>query len=127
MLPPASQEQQDSTFVSNTIEQAQTAGAFGLLAVHNVQDRTQQLQAGRLWERMHLWATKEGLAMQPLNEVVERAAREVVLLIAPHFGTALAALVGEPSWQTLLAFRIGYSTHEGLRSPRRGVNEVVKP
>jgi hypothetical protein len=127
MLPPASQEQQDSTFVSNTIEQAQTAGAFGLLAVRNAQDRAQQMRAGRLLERMYLWATKEGLAMQPLNEVVERAAREVVLGIAPHFGMALAALIGDSAWQTLLAFRIGYSTHEGLRSPRRGVNEVVKP
>lgn len=79
------------------------------------------------WERMNLWATKEGLAMQPLNQVVERAAREVVLGSTPHFGMALATLVGDPAWQTLLAFRIGYSTHEGLRSPRRAVDEVVKP
>ncbi len=127
MLPPASQEQQDSTFLQNTAEQAQTAGAFGLLTVHDVQDRAQQLRVGRLWERMHLWATKEGLAMQPLNAVVERAAREVVLGSTPHFGKALAALVGDPAWQTLLAFRIGYSTHEGLRSPRRSLDEVVKP
>jgi len=127
MLPPASQAEQDATFLSNTATQAQTAGAFGLLAVRNGQDRKQQLGAGRLWERMHLWATKEGLAMQPLNAVVERSAREVVLGIAPHFGAALAELVGDPAWQTLLAFRIGYSTHDGLRSPRRGVDEVVKP
>jgi hypothetical protein len=76
---------------------------------------------------MHLWVTKEGLAMQPLNAVVERSAREVVLGIALHFGAALAELVGDPAWQTLLAFRIGYSTHDGLRSPRRGVDEVMKP
>jgi nitroreductase len=127
MLPPASQEQQDSSFLQNTADQVKTAGAFGLLAVRNGQDRKQQLGAGILWERMHLWATKEGLAMQPLNQVVERAAREVVLGSTPHFGNALAALVGDPSWQTLLAFRIGYSTHEGLRSPRRSVDQVVKP
>jgi hypothetical protein len=127
MLPPASQEQQDSTFLSNTATQAQTAGAFGLLAVRKGQDRAQQLRAGLLWERMHLWATKEGLAMQPINAVVERAAREVVLGSTPHFGTALAELVGDPAWQTLLAFRIGHSTHEGLRSPRRAANEVIKP
>ena len=127
MLPPPSAEQQDSTLLSNTAEQAQTAGAFGLLTVHNAQDRAQQMRVGRLWERMQLWATHVGLAMQPLNQVVERAAREVVLGSTPHFGTALAALVGDPAWQTLLAFRIGYSTHEGLRSPRRGVEEVVTP
>jgi hypothetical protein len=127
MLPPPSQEQQDSTFLSNTTEQAQTAAAFGLLTVRNVQDRAQQLRAGRLLERMYLWATSKGLAMQPLNAVVERAAREVVLGSTPHFGNALATLVGDPAWQTLLAFRIGYSTHEGLRSPRRSVEQVVQP
>jgi hypothetical protein len=126
MLPPPSQEQQDSTFLSNTAEQAQTAAAFGLLAVRNVQDRAQQLRAGRLLERMYLWATNKGPAMQPLNAVVERAAREVILGSTPHFGNALATLVGDPAWQTLLAFRIGYSTHEGLRSPRRSVDQVVK-
>jgi hypothetical protein len=127
MLPPPSQAQQDSTFLSNTAEQAQTAAAFGLLTVRDVQDRAQQLRAGRLLERMYLWATSEGLAMQPLNAVVERAAREVVLGSTPHFGNALATLVGDPAWQTLLAFRVGYSTHEGLRSPRRSVDQVVQP
>jgi len=127
MLPPPSQAQQDSTFLSNTAEQAQTAAAFGLLTVRNAQDRAQQLRAGRLLERMYLWATNKGLAMQPLNAVVERAAREAALGSAPHFGNALATLVGDPGWQTLLAFRIGYSTHEGLRSPRRSVDQVVQP
>jgi hypothetical protein len=127
MLPPPSQAQQDSTFLSNTAEQAQTAAAFGLLTVRDVQDRAQQMRAGRLMERMYLWATSEGLAMQPLNAVVERAAREVVLGSTPHFGNALATLVGDPAWQTLLAFRVGYSTHEGLRSPRRSVDQVVQP
>jgi hypothetical protein len=127
MLPPPSQAQQDATFLPNTAEQAQTAAAFGLLAVRNVQDRAQQLRAGRLLERMYLWATSKGLAIQPLNAVVERAAREAVLGISPHFGNALATLVGDPAWQTLLAFRIGYSTHDGLRSPRRLVDEVLKP
>jgi nitroreductase len=127
MLPPQSQEQQDATFLQNTADQAQTAGAFGLLTVRDAQDRAQQLRGGRLLEHMYLWATKDGLAMQPLNAVVERAAREVILGITPRFGNALAALVGDPAWQTLLAFRIGYSTHEGLRSPRRSVDQVVKP
>ena len=127
MLPSASQKQQDSSFLQNTAEQVKTAGAFGLLTVRDGRDRTQQLRAGRVWERMHLWATTEGLAMQPLNQIVERAAREVVLGTPSRFGNALQGLLGDPTWQTLLAFRLGYSTHEGLRSPRRVVNEVVKP
>jgi hypothetical protein len=127
MLPSVSVEQQDSSFLQNTANQVSTAGAFGLLAIHNGQGRTQQVRAGRLWERMHLWATKEGLGMQPLNQATERASREVVLGITPHSGDALHALVGDAAWQTILTFRTGYSTHEGLRSPRRVVNDVVKP
>jgi hypothetical protein len=127
MLPSVSVEQQDSSFLQNTAEQVKTASAFGLLTIHNKQDRTQQVRAGQLWEHVHLWATKEGLAMQPLNQATERASREVVLGIPSHFGNALHSLVGDPAWQTILTFRIGYSTHEGLRSPRRAVNDVVKP
>src|SRR5713226_5112152 len=48
MLPPVSQEQQDSTFLQNAADQVKTAGAFGLLAIHNGQDRAQQLRAGHL-------------------------------------------------------------------------------
>ncbi len=127
MLPSASQEQQDSTFLKNIAAQVATAGAFGVLAVHDAQDRKQQLGAGRVWQRMHLWATKEGLALQPLNQVVERAAREAVLGSTPYFGTALQAAMNDSARHALLAFRIGYSTHQELRSPRRGVNEVIKP
>jgi hypothetical protein len=64
--------------------------------------------------------------MQPLNQATERAAREVVLGSTPHFGTPLQTLVGDPAWLTLLTFRVGYSTHEGLRSPRRALNDVVR-
>ncbi len=126
MLPSVSVAQQDSSFLQNTADQVKTAGAFGLLAIHNRQDKTQQVRAGRLWERMHLWATKEGLAMQPLNQATERASRETVLGTTSHFGDALHALVGDPAWQAVMTFRVGYSTHEGLRSPRRAVNDVVK-
>src|ERR1700694_4748840 len=127
MLPSVSVEQQDSSFLQYTANKVNTAAAFGLLAIHNKQDRTQQVRAGRLWERMHLWATKEGLAMQPLNQATERASREIVLGMTPHFGDALHSLVGDAAWQTILTFRIGYSSQEGLRSPRRAVNDVVKP
>jgi len=125
MLPSVSVEQQDSSFLQNTTDQVKTAGAFGFLTVRNGQDRKQQLNAGRLWARMQLWATKEGLVMQPLNQATERASREVILGSTPHFGTSLQTLVGNPAWQTLLSFRVGYPTHEGLRSPRRAVSDVA--
>lgn len=101
MLPSVSVEQQDSSFLQNTAEQVKTAGAFGLLAIHNRNSRTQQVRAGRLWERMHLWATKEGLAMQPLNQATERASREAVrgslLTLAMSCARWWVMLPGRPS------------------------------
>ena len=75
---------------------------------------------------MHLWATTQGLAMQPLNQMPERAAREEVLGIEPKFSNALAEFVGDPNWQGLMMFRLGYPTVEALPSPRRGVKDVIR-
>jgi len=75
---------------------------------------------------MHLWATTQGLAMQPLNYVTELVDRETVLSNTPHFGDALRDLVGDLNWQAIMTFRVGYPTHDALRSPRRGLSDVMK-
>jgi hypothetical protein len=126
ILPPASLDQQNRYFVQGVQQQTQTAAAFGLPAVPNRRENAQRMGAGRLWQRMHLWATTQGLAMQPLNQLTELADREVVLGSAPHFGDAVRGLVGDPGWQALLTFRVGYPTHEALRSPRRAIADVLK-
>jgi hypothetical protein len=66
-----------------------TAAAFGIIAVHNVFDNIQRLEGGMFYQRMHLWATSNGLAMQPMNQMTERADREVSLGIEQTFGNAL--------------------------------------
>jgi hypothetical protein len=71
---------------------------------------------------MHLWATLKGLAMQPMNQMTERADS---LGIEQKFGNALKELIASPNWQALFTFRLGYSTIEALSSPRRSVQEVV--
>lgn len=129
ILPPASADQQHAYFVQGVQTQVQTAGMLGMLAVHNKRDNVQRVQAGRVWQRMHLWATTQGVAMQPLNQLTEMVDREAVLASTstPHFGAALRELISDPAWQVLLTFRVGYPTHEALRSPRRAVNTVVLP
>ncbi len=126
ILPPLPQDQQDAFFVQSTENQARTAGALGLIAVRQSQDNAQRIRAGRLWQRMHLWATVHGLVMQPMNQMAERADRETTQGITPHFGDALKALIGTSPWEALMPFRIGYPTHEALRSPRRSVNDVLR-
>ena len=75
--------------------------------------------------RMHLWATLHELAMQPLNQMCERADRERQLELEPVFSRALYDLVGSNDWFGIMRFRLGYATRSALASPRRSFQEVL--
>ncbi len=105
--------------------QLPTAAAFGTLAVHDSANNAQRVLAGRTWQRMHLWATTQGIAMQPLNQLVERAEREQTAGLEPEFTRAIAAMLPDTTWQMVMPFRIGYPTQEAFLSPRRPAEEVA--
>jgi hypothetical protein len=127
ILPPSSPEQNDQIWLQTTRDkQVATAAAFGIIAIRDIHNKAQRIQGGRLWQRMHLWATSQGLALQPLDQISERAERETSLGSEPKFGKALEELIGEPSWQALLLFRVGYPTLEALASPRRALADVLR-
>lgn len=121
----ASLDQQNGYFLQGLESQVQTAGALGLVAVRGKRDNVQRMSVGQLWQRMHLWATTQGLSLHPLNQITEMADREVVLGSSPHFSDALRALVTDPAWQGVFSFRAGYTTHEAFPSPRRALSDVV--
>jgi len=126
VLPEPAQETADRMWVQATREtHVRTAAAFGILAVRDRDNAAQRITAGRSWERMHLWATVQGLAMQPLNQLPERADRERQLASEPRFGNALRDLIGAPGWQALMPFRVGYPRSAALPSPRRDVSSVL--
>ena len=126
IMPPISRQQGDAFFLANTRDvYTATATAFGILVSRDSMDNGQRLLGGRLWQRMHLWGTANGLAMQPLNQPAERADREVQLGVEPRFGNALAELLGDPAWHALMPFRLGYPTEEARLSPRRSVEAVL--
>ena len=131
-LPDLSRQQGDQTFVKNVREiMIPTAAAFGILAVPNGMDNAseaafrQRLNCGRAWQRMHLWGTTQGLAMQPLNQMCERDDRERHLGQAPVIGDAVRALVGENA-RAIMPFRVGYPTLDAFPSPRRGLGQVIE-
>jgi hypothetical protein len=127
MLPDVSRQQSDAIFVQNTRDTlVATAPTFGLIAVRNQDDNAQRMGCGRLWQRMHLWATLHGLAMQPLNQMCERADRERQLGLEPRFGRALRELTGSDEWHGIMPFRIGYPLRQARLSPRRSVQEVLR-
>lgn len=106
--------------------QVATAPAFGLLAAAQPDDRAQLVACGRAWQRMHLLATLRGIAMQPLNQLPERDARERVLGLEPRFGRVLADLTDDSRRRAVLMFRLGYGRRTALPSPRRAVDSVLR-
>lgn len=124
MLPKPSLKNSGEEWLSSLRDQARSASAFGILAIRDYDDEAQRMRAGRIWQRMHLWITKEGLAAQPMNQLHERADREVQLGTEPRFGDALKDLVDDPSWHATFTFRLGHPTQSAPPSPRRAVEDV---
>jgi hypothetical protein len=103
---------------------ARTAAAYGVIVVRDPRDAIQQLQGGRLLQRIHLWATGQAIALQPMNQVTERIDRERQLGLPSRFGDALEQLLPR-DWQALTSFRVGHPTRQARRSPRRSVEAVI--
>jgi hypothetical protein len=126
MLPPSDQATMQQGWLDATRErQVSTAAAFGMITVRNATDQRQRLMAGRLLQRIHLYATTQGLALQPLNQIFERADREASAGLAPVFTTAADGLSPD-GWHGVTAFRIGYPESAASPSPRRPAEDVIR-
>ncbi len=125
MLPPVSEETENKYWLDATETTLTTTPVMGVVAVRELYDRQQAMQAGQVWQRMHLWATTQGLSMQPVNQMVEVVDRERDLGKEPRTAKHLVKMTGDASWKPTFAFRIGYPTMEVLASPRRSVEEVI--
>ena len=124
--PPLSIEQTDQFWLTATRDtHVATASAFGMIAIRDARSTHQLLEAGRLWQRMHLASTLQGVAMQPLNQPVERRDREVQLGHLPTFANALFNLQQDDSWQPVMPFRLGYPIQDAPPSPRRPVTNAL--
>jgi hypothetical protein len=125
ILPPTSQKQNDASWLASTKQvHVGTAAAYGLLSVRDPGSTDARIQVGRAFQRLHLWATTQGLAMQPLNQVTERINRERSLGASSAFEGSLGDLTPQGR-TTLFAFRIGVPTVQGGRSPRRPLPDVI--
>jgi hypothetical protein len=126
IAPPVSNQRADRIWIESTRDvQVATAPAFGLLLARDADDNLHRVQGGRLWQRMHLWATSRGLTMQPLNQMAERADRERGTGVTPRFQRVLDGLAGGGDWRALMPFRLGHPTVAAGPSPRRPVEDVM--
>ena len=124
MLPELSPEESDAAWLKATQEtHVATATGYGLLVVRDARDNVQRLQGGRLWQRIHLWAAANGLAVQPLNQMPERADREASLGVEPVYGDCAARAGRRPGLAGADAVPDRLSAARGAAEPaarRRG-------
>jgi hypothetical protein len=135
MMPPAPADTSHGYWLDATRSVHVAAPAFGFITVRDLYDRAQTLRAGRLWQRIHLWGTTQGLAMQPLNQPIEMVDRERDLGRAAKAAATLAALLGGAERggaegggadrKPTFAFRMGYALANAKASPRRAVEQVL--
>lgn len=125
LSPRVSAETAGKYWITGTEKRQLSGAAFVLLGTTDRDDRAQQLACGRVFQRMALWATSQGIAVQPLNQMPEMQDRDRALQRGTAWADRLAALVDEPQG-VQMAFRVGWP--KGSRpfaSPRRPVGWVT--
>jgi hypothetical protein len=128
LLPASDRKSGDKFWVDQTRKtHTKTAAAYGIVSVRDAGDNAQRITGGRLLERIHLWTAANGLSLQHMNQITERADRERQLGLSPQFGDAAQALIPDQGLQPLVAFRIGYPKGDDGRrkSPRRPAKQVI--
>lgn len=127
LLPDLDAVSADRYWLSITREtHVSTAPVLGMLLVRDRLDAPSALQAGRAWQRLHLAATAEGLAAQPLNQPVECIDRDAMLGRADTFALAIAKFGDAPGWEPTFVFRLGVAEHAAKPSPRRPMEELFR-
>lgn len=126
LMPASSRTDGDSFWVTQTrtIHTA-TAAAYGVITTTEPDDRSVQLDAGRLLQRIHLSATSRGIALQHMNQITERIDREATTGASPTFAPRFASLL-PPGVKPLLTFRVGYPVRDGRPTPRRSARSVTR-
>lgn len=121
-----SSEQAGHGWLKETEEvQVATAPLLGAIAVRDLYDRPVAVEAGRVWQRIHLLLTAHGLAAQPLNQPVECVDRERAQGKPTRMAEALARITGNAEWLPTFVFRAGYPEGPAPHSPRRPVESVL--
>lgn len=102
-----------------------TGRLLGAIAVRDRYEQSQNILAGRLWQRAHLLATARGLAARPANQTAELVDQERLHGKEPKAMAALATVAGDATWQTTFMFYMGYATREAHATVRRPVESVI--
>ena len=126
LLPASTRAAGDTFWVDQTRDvHTKTAAAYGIITVADTGDVTARLVGGRLLQRIQLSATDRGVAMQHMNQIIERIERERASDAEATFGPRLAELLPAGA-QALAAFRVGYPVRDAGCVSRRGLSAVTR-
>jgi len=126
LLPDPDAATADQYWLATTRDnQVPTAPVLGVLLVRDRLDMRAAIEAGRAWQRLHLAATLEGLAAQPLNQPVECVDRNAIMGKPDMFEAGLIKLAGATGWEPTFVFRLGFADRAAGPSPRRALDQVL--
>jgi hypothetical protein len=118
ILPEADEQTSGGHWLASTQRQVDNTGGFGLIMVDDLYDRPSQVAAGRLWQKLHIALTSEGLAAQPMNQLPELVDRDRQLNTDRGWNQTLTGVAG-PNGRATFAFRYGVPTVDVPHSARR--------
>lgn len=121
---PSSQTSHDAWARSTRNTHCKTAPLFGVVSVADRYDKPGMLRAGAVWQRVHLRGTELGLALQPLNQMVELADRDRQVGRASDAERRMREIAGADS-QVTFAFRCGFAERPARPSARRPAKSVL--
>jgi hypothetical protein len=100
-----------------------TSPITGFLSIKSLYGKSDNIAAGRAWQRFHLMATIEGVSVQPMNQPIEWVDRQRQLNKPGTASKRLSELTKNEEWRPTFAFRMGYSGRAAPMSPRRAVED----
>jgi len=100
-----------------------TAASFGVISVRAPVSPTLLVEAGRLWQRIHLEGTLHGLGMQPLDQWLELVDRARQRGVAPAVEPPLA--LNHRDFVPIMMFRAGIPLRVAPPSARRALEDVL--
>jgi hypothetical protein len=103
--------------VDSTRTMAQSARVYGIMVTEQ-NDRMSQIETGRAYARIHLTATKLGLALHPMSQILQEY--DELSGVRERF----ADLTGIRGKTVQMLFRLGHAD-DVPHSPRRGVMDFV--
>ena len=132
ILPDQSRRTADRYWLDATRDvQVATAAAFGILFVQDRLNMRGALETGEAWQRLHLTATLDGIAAQPMNQPLEMMDRDLVLGRKNDYTREIRSMAGLRETESGLSdpafiFRLGYAERPALPSPRRPLDDVLR-